>query len=244
MYKNQTIISIGNFLFKNRNYIFPITLLFMFLVVPPKDVFVGSESLEAYKDLIAVLICLLGLLVRASVIGFAYIKRGGLNKQVYAEDLVTTGIFAICRNPLYVGNVIIYFGIFLMHGNLGVILLGTFLFVFVYISLIAAEENFLRNKFGQQFEDYSAVTPRWFPKLSNLKSAIKDMTFDYKKVIYKDYTTIANTMFALLFIEIYEEIFENANYVFAEELSTLIPLLILALIVIKRYKKKDSLKSI
>ena len=65
----------------------------------------------------AVLIAMSGLAVRGVVIGLAYIKRGGLNKKVYAANLVTEGMFSVCRNPLYVGNMLIYTGEFLMFGN-------------------------------------------------------------------------------------------------------------------------------
>jgi hypothetical protein len=43
-------------------------------------------------------ISLVGQLVRILTIGLDYIKRGGKKKTVYAEKLVTTGIFAHCRN--------------------------------------------------------------------------------------------------------------------------------------------------
>ncbi len=243
MYKSKAVVSIGNFLFKHRNYLFPLLILLIFIVIPPQNSFLGSPSLESNKNWIALLVACIGLGIRASVIGFAYIKRGGLNKKVYADDLVTTGIFAICRNPLYVGNVIIYFSIFLMHGSLIVLLFGTALFTFIYISLIAAEENFLANKFGAQFDEYCAKTPRWLPNLLQLKAAVQDMEFDYKKVMLKDYTTMFNTLSIIFGIEIYKEMALTHDYYRGTALIACILAMAIAVFLIKSYKKKQSIEA-
>ena len=240
MYKNKTIIAIGNFLFKHRNYLFPSLILIMFLAIPPQNTFWGSSDLLGNKTIIAFLVAIIGLGIRATVIGFAYIKRGGLNKKVYADDLVTTGIFQICRNPLYVGNVIIYLSIFLMHGSTLIIVFGTLLFTFIYVTLIAAEENFLANKFGAQFDEYCAKTPRWIPNLSKLSAAVKDMEFDFKKVVLKDYTTVFNTLAILFGIKLYEVLTFDKDYFSAFALVVAIVGMGVGIYFIKAYKKRSA----
>src|SRR5678815_5444661 len=61
--------------------------------------------------LAGLLIALSGQVLRAVTIGLEYIIRGGRNRQVYAEKLVTGGMFAHCRNPLYVGNFLVLVGL-------------------------------------------------------------------------------------------------------------------------------------
>ncbi|WEX74843.1 hypothetical protein PYH37_000137 [Sinorhizobium numidicum] len=102
------MIHFGNFLFRYRNLIFPLLILSLFVTVPPPGEIWASTTLERIKDVIVILFALSGLALRATVIGYAYIQRGGLKKKVYAKKLVTEGMFGICRNPLYVGNVLIY----------------------------------------------------------------------------------------------------------------------------------------
>ena len=101
------MLSIGNFFFKYRNQAFPLIIVTLFVAAPPAATVLGSATLEQWKDAAALLIVFAGLILRATVIGYAYIKRGGLNKRVYAKDLVTEGMFGVCRNPLYVGNMLI-----------------------------------------------------------------------------------------------------------------------------------------
>ncbi|MGH8507465.1 MAG: methyltransferase family protein, partial [Gammaproteobacteria bacterium] len=99
------IIRIGNFLFHYRNALFPVVYMLL--------VFESQPLLASYRlaAILGFLVALTGQLMRAVTIGLEYIKRGGLNRQVYAEKLVQGGMFAHCRNPLYVGNVMILLGL-------------------------------------------------------------------------------------------------------------------------------------
>lgn len=175
-------IAYGDLLFKRRNAIFPIFLVILLFSFAP-----NADARFAWLGLIT---AAAGQVLRMAVIGFAYIKRGGLNKKVYAETLVSTGFFAACRNPLYVGNVLILGGLLLMHGNPAVLIIGGAFFMSAYWAIIATEENFLRNKFGEEYRTYCANTPRWLIRFDRLPSALSGMDFNWRKVIYKDYSTM------------------------------------------------------
>ncbi len=155
------LVRIGDFFFKWRNHVFPVILLAIYLVFPPANRVAGSETLEVARDVAAVATVLAGLTVRSWVIGFAYIKRGGVGGKVYAADLVTSGLFGVCRNPLYVGNLLVIAGILLMHGDPWVITGGLALMLFIYHCIVAAEEWFLIAKFGSGYRAYCADVPRW-----------------------------------------------------------------------------------
>ena len=195
----KTMILIGNFLFKYRNYLFPAYILALFLIFMPPS----SEAGTGLLRVIALILALGGLLVRGVVIGLAYIKRGGVNKKVYADDLVTEGMFSICRNPLYFGNMLIYAGEFLMFGNLACFILGVLSFWFIYECIIAAEENYLRNKFGSGYDEYCKDVPRWIPDFPRFSEAKKGVKFNFSKVITKDYSTMLSTLLVLAAIEIW-----------------------------------------
>jgi protein-S-isoprenylcysteine O-methyltransferase Ste14 len=200
----SAMVSIGNFLFKWRNKLFPVIILLLFLsAVPPHEI-AGKRSLEITQDCIAILLVFSGLAMRAVVIGYAYIKRGGMAKKVYAADLVTGGMFGVCRNPLYVGNVLIYSGIFIMHGAPVVVIVGIGLYLFIYQCIIYAEEAYLEDKFGDAYRAYCKDVPRWIPRFSKLAESSEGMDFNLQRVLVKDYSTIANAVAALALIECYE----------------------------------------
>lgn len=221
----------GDFFFKYRNAVFPVLLGTLFVSFSPPAQYFGEESLEEWKDVLAICIALSGLVFRAVVIGFAYIKRGGVNKRVYAENLVTQGFFGLCRNPIYVGNMVIYSGVFLMHGSPYVFLIGVAIYFLIYSNIIAAEEFFLREKFGAAYEAYCRDVPRWIPDLSRFKEAIEGLPFNFKRVFVKDYSTASNVMIALLLLELLGTYRNESAAEFDQQLSYLMVALALILAV-------------
>jgi protein-S-isoprenylcysteine O-methyltransferase Ste14 len=147
----------------------------------------GSEQLDRLLDVVGILVALAGQLLRVAVIGYVYIIRGGKNARVYAEDLVTGGFFAHSRNPLYLGNILVLFGLFIIFNNPWVYLAGVLFFVTGYIAIVAAEEAYLRNRFGAAYDAYMRDVPRWWPKLSGLRESLDGMRFNWRRVILKEY---------------------------------------------------------
>ena len=193
----------GSFLFKYRNTVFPVFLAILFVVFPPV-LFGGSLESDLRLDLLGVALCIAGQVLRGAVIGFAYIKRGGLNKQVYADTLVTRGIFGVMRNPLYVGNLLAAAGILVVHNHPMVYLIGGLFTLASYLAIVLTEERFLRNKFGEEFEQYCREVPRWLPRLSRLRGATDGMTFQWGKVVMKDYSTCCTWMVIVTLLFMFE----------------------------------------
>jgi protein-S-isoprenylcysteine O-methyltransferase Ste14 len=198
------LIRYGNFLFRWRNTLFPIIMLGLLIGITPGVP--GGTSAGLWSDFLGLAIVIGGAVLRGVVVGMEYIKRGGLDKKVYANDLVTGGMFAHGRNPLYVGNLMIVFGTFVIHGSLWVVLLGSGYFIFSYIAIVAAEENFLRGKFGPQYDEYCATTPRWGIRFAGLGETLGGYVFNWRRVIAKEYTTDATAILTILVVLGYEQI--------------------------------------
>jgi len=176
----------GNFLFRYRNALFPAVLVTLFVLFRPRFPR-ESERLDLWVDGLGLLVALAGQALRIVVIGYVYILRGGRDHKVYAEDLVTGGVFAHSRNPLYLGNVLILIGLFLIHGSPWVIGLGSVFFVTGYAAIVAAEENYLAGKFGAAYEDYVRDVPRWLPRVKGLGATLGGMAFNWRRVVTKEY---------------------------------------------------------
>jgi len=236
---------VGDFLFKWRNYVFPALLVPLFLLFIPPAEYLGSESIEDGKDILAILLVFAGLGFRTATIGWAYIKRGGLNKRVYADKLVSGGFFGLSRNPLYIGNMMIYAGLFALHGHPVVMVVGIALYFGIYRTIIAAEEYYLANKFGPDYADYCARVPRWLPDFSNYGQATNGMSFSAVRAVAKDYSTIFNACLAIWFVELIERYRADPSAPFtpATEAGTVVILVLLgAVLVIKAMKKTGRLK--
>jgi len=194
------LVPIGNFFFKYRNIISPLVFCGLALTAKPL-IIAGNRRLDVYLDIFGIVISLAGQLLRICVIGFAYIKRGGKQKKVYAATLVQEGFFAHCRNPLYVGNILMLTGLIIIHNGILMYAVCLPYFLFLYLSITVAEENYLREKFGQVYDDYTRRVPRFLISFKGLDHTLKGMQYDWKKVIRKEYgTTFAfvTTAMALL----------------------------------------------
>ena len=184
------MIEIGNFFFRYRNWLFIILYLLLFLPSPP--LFRAEQFGESFWMLpliLGLVVTVSGQMIRGATIGLAYIIRGGRDKKVYAEDLVTTGIFSHCRNPLYVGNILMLFGVGILSNSMIYIVVIMPLFLFIYQAIVLAEENFLRSKFSTAFDDYCARVNRWVPSLAGIGKTFNAMKFNWKRWILKEYNT-------------------------------------------------------
>ncbi|PCH49628.1 MAG: isoprenylcysteine carboxyl methyltransferase [Hyphomicrobiales bacterium] len=79
-----------------------------------------------------------------------------------ASHLVTSGPFSISRNPIYLGNTIITFGLALFFENIWYILLGLVAAFITNEIVIKREERHLLEMFGEEWEKYTQKVRRWF----------------------------------------------------------------------------------
>ena len=143
----------------------------------------------------------MGQLIRFMTIGLVYIIRGGANRKIHAEGLVTTGIFSHCRNPLYVGNIAVSIGMAIASNSVLFFSVITPFIIFVYIAIVMAEENFLRNKFGAAFDEYTLEVNRWVPSIKGITRTFKSHNFAWKRVLLKEYnSTFTGTLLGILLI--------------------------------------------
>jgi protein-S-isoprenylcysteine O-methyltransferase Ste14 len=175
------MIAIGNFLFRYRNGLFPLVYALLVFKSPP---LLPDYRLAA---LLGFLVAASGQLLRAVTVGLEYIKRGGRNRQVYAEGLVQGGLFAHCRNPLYLGNFLILLGVGLASNSILFVSVALPFFTLAYWAMIAAEENYLRNKFRQEYDDYCARVNRFVPRFSGLSRTLAGMRFNWRRLITAEY---------------------------------------------------------
>lgn len=177
------LVRTGRLVFRVRNFVFPFAYLLVLIPAPR----ISAHPLSSAQAGLALIIC--GQLVRALTIGLVYVVRGGRNRQVYAEDLVTGGLYSHSRNPMYVGNLLIVFGFAVASNSWVALPLAVLLGVFAYLAITAAEEDYLRGRFGAQFDNYCARVPRFLPRLRGLATTLRGMRFHWRRVLVKEYGT-------------------------------------------------------
>jgi protein-S-isoprenylcysteine O-methyltransferase Ste14 len=94
------------------------------------------------------------------------IQLSSYSVLVKRAELTTTGPYQFVRNPFYVGTILKDLGVCVISGNPFIMLAYVVFFLPVLFRRIEKEERFLRDKFGQQFEEYTQLVPRLLPHLS------------------------------------------------------------------------------
>jgi protein-S-isoprenylcysteine O-methyltransferase Ste14 len=191
--------ALGRFVFRFRDQLAPIVAVLALWLTEPLPFF-GSEEADRWSNLAGVLVALSGQAIRASVIGYAYIVRGGVNKQLAAPRLVCEGFYAHSRNPMYLGNFLLLGGLALIYNSPLVYLVGLPLCIVALLSIVRAEEEFLRGRFGAEYDAYCRSVNRFLPDIRGLRATLSQMRFDWRRVLRKEYgTTFAWVSAAFVF---------------------------------------------
>ncbi len=239
------MVQIGNFFFRYRNWIF--ILFYAALFLPAPQLFTEAVFGPQYyliPMILGLVITVSGQLIRGATIGLAYIVRGGKDGKPYAEGLVTEGIFNHCRNPLYVGNILMLLGVGILSNSLFYVGIMMPVFLFIYQAIVLAEENFLRGKFGPGFDEYCKQVNRWIPNLSGISNTFTGMTFNWKRWILKEY----NTQFiwlggiVLLLLLNYPQLTGGDTELRNKLLYILLPVLALGYVFVRYLKKSGKMK--
>ena len=103
------------------------------------------------------------LAIAAALAVAAQFRRAGTTIKPFEDStaLVTDGLFAHSRNPIYVAMVVGLFGIFLALGSLSpLVMIPPFVYI-IQTRFIAVEEHMLEAAFGDAYRDYTKRVRRW-----------------------------------------------------------------------------------
>jgi protein-S-isoprenylcysteine O-methyltransferase Ste14 len=90
---------------------------------------------------------------------------------VGGTHLITAGPFAYVRNPLYLGNMMMYIGVGIMSLALFPwLLIGALAWFYVqYYLIVTKEEEYLQERFGNEYQRYCSDIRRFVPGLTPYK---------------------------------------------------------------------------
>jgi protein-S-isoprenylcysteine O-methyltransferase Ste14 len=117
--------------------------------------------------------------------------------------LVISGAFAYVRNPLYVGNMLMYIGIGLMSMALFPYLqiIALLFFLWQYTVIIKEEEVFLKSKYGKDYMDYCSAVPKLIPGFKRyINPGLKQPEYKLEKGIRSERRTLQAFSFIVLVI--------------------------------------------
>lgn len=87
------------------------------------------------------------------------------------RKLAREGPYALTRNPLYFGNLILGAGVAISGNNAYSYSIFALYYLFFFTFLILVEKKRMHGKFGKEYEEWAEFTNLFFPKLKGSKSA-------------------------------------------------------------------------
>lgn len=154
---------LGRFLFKYRSFVpVPIALALVFAHY--------RETTAVWVPIAGALLVALGQGVRIwAVRHIGTISRTRANRY---GPLISDGPYALVRNPLYIGNLLLWIGFVVWSGLLWMVPIAFVIFVLEYAAITGFEAALLREKYPEAYSQYAAGVPAWLPRLANLPDAL------------------------------------------------------------------------
>jgi len=196
----EELTASGEWLFRWRSYL-PLAMFglmvasFRYFTYP-----FDSILLDQLWECFCLLLGMFGLFIRGLVAGYVPGRTSGRNtREQVADSLNTTGMYSVVRNPLYLGNFFVGLGIVMFLRVWWIPLIYLLSFKLYYERIVLAEENFLREKFGEEYLAWAAHTPAFIPKWSQWRKP--SLPLSWRTLLRREYQSAYGFILALFLLE-------------------------------------------
>ncbi len=86
-----------------------------------------------------------------------------LDAHIIKNELVTTGVYAYVRNPVYSAFMFVCTGVLLIYGNLVLLVLPIIYWGFMTVLMKLTEEKWLEDLYGKEYVQYRQRVNRCIP---------------------------------------------------------------------------------
>ncbi len=186
----EKIQSQGNWLFRRRSMM-PFTMIPLLVLAFRQYHYPnGCPGSDIVWEAVCLLVSSVGLAMRFYISGTKPKRTSGRNtrKGQVADALNTSGLYSIVRHPLYVANFLVALGPVMFFHLWWLPMVFTVIFWLYYERIMFAEEEFLREKFGNDFIEWSRITPAIIPSLRSWRKPA--LSFSLRTALKQEYQTI------------------------------------------------------
>jgi protein-S-isoprenylcysteine O-methyltransferase Ste14 len=146
------------------------------VIAPPPLIYAGGFLLGLRLDrawsvsklppaplrwLLAMPLLVSGVALMVAAVRTMWQSHTTINPAAPVDALVRTGPFRCSRNPIYLGDTLVYTGLALGIGRRGPLLVLPAVLALMQLGVIRREERYLERRFGQPYRDYRARVRRW-----------------------------------------------------------------------------------
>ncbi len=146
-------------------YVFVITVLTLAAVLMRNMPFFSSGKLSVLR--IPLLIAGVVSVAAGIALWIYAVPISKIDVGIKENRLVTTGAYALVRNPIYSAAMLVCTGVILLVGNACFFLLPLFSWLFMTVLMKATEEKWLEDLYGAEYRDYCRRVNRCWPWFKN-----------------------------------------------------------------------------
>lgn len=207
----------------------------MLIAVFPNKFLRGScGRLDSLFSLLGMALMLSGMLLRVSSRGYKSEHSAG------GMFLVRGGPYALVRNPMYLGILLIGSGVILLCFKWWVLIIFLLVLIRRYLTLIFKEEKILWSGFPQEYADYRKKTPRLFPRPAGLIGKDVRQCLPLKPAWFKkEASSIIATVAAAVLLKLWAGSRLSRSIVFIPQLAGLAAMIIFFVILAGVLSRKN-----
>ena len=141
----------------------PLKIFVLLLVISyvVGEFFIPKYALFTLLNLTGIIGLILSLALFFSSLNLFNSYKENPTPQSDTRKIIKTGIFAYCRNPMYLAFIFFHLSMFFTFENVVYFLSAIGLFVWINTYVIPVEENFLKEKFGDEYDRYLESVKKW-----------------------------------------------------------------------------------
>jgi protein-S-isoprenylcysteine O-methyltransferase Ste14 len=174
---------LGGWLFRQRTWL-PLPLVAALLLIPPEP-----DAPGASLWITGALVVAIGEGIRLWAVH--HIGAISRTRSDRLGPLVSSGPFALIRNPLYVGNILLWAGFAIAAQLVWFAPVAVVLLALEYHAIVRWEEGLLAKRIGESYEQYVARVPRWLPSMSSRPEApATSVAFSWRETLFSERGTL------------------------------------------------------
>jgi len=176
------VIRLGGWLFRQRTWL-PLPIAAALIFIPAQPV----------SSIVPFVAAGLALVAAGEVLRLWSVHHIGAISRTRSDrlgPLVASGPFAIVRNPLYIGNILLWAGFAFLAGLPWLAPVIVLLLALEYHAIVRWEEGLLGERLGDGYRAYLARVNRWLPSWTTPATPSQAATFSWRATLFSERGTL------------------------------------------------------
>jgi len=195
----------GKWLFRRRSWL-PVIMVVAGIVI----MYLGNRQaiiFDLRDEMIFLGISLFGEAVRIFTVAYAPRNTSGRNTEAgqIADELNVTGFYSVVRHPLYLANFFMWLGPVLFLRSAWFTVVFGLIYWLYYERIMFAEEQFLRRKFGEEYDKWSETVSAFIP--FSFRYIPPKLHFSVRNVLKREYNSFVNVFLIFLVLDVCRNFF-------------------------------------